>query len=170
MVLIYILKLRNNKYYVGKTNHQSRIQDHFNGNGSEWTKKYKAIKVIEIIKNCDDFDEDKYTQIYMEKYGIKNVRGGTFCRIKLDNSTIQLLEKMINGANDKCFRCKRSGHFISQCYAKTMADETNNNCFRCKRSGHLISECYAKTMADGKLIKDDDDGWETDESWTSLDI
>ena len=40
MVYIYILKLRNNKYYIGKTQNPTfRLEDHFENNGSSWTKK-----------------------------------------------------------------------------------------------------------------------------------
>jgi hypothetical protein len=59
MVYIYILQLEQGKYYIGKTtNPQFRIESHFNFNGS-----------ITLIPNCDDYDEDKYTRIYMDKYG-----------------------------------------------------------------------------------------------------
>ena len=41
MVYIYVLKLEQEKYYIGKTNNpEFRINDHFNNIGSEWTKKY----------------------------------------------------------------------------------------------------------------------------------
>ena len=67
MVFIYTLKLEQGKYYVGKTNNpEFRIENHFNSNGSEWTKKYKPLKILEIIPNCDDYDEDKFTRQYME--------------------------------------------------------------------------------------------------------
>ena len=76
MVTIYILQLQDNKYYIGKTTQpEIRLESHFNSNGSSWTKKYKPIKVIDLIHDCDDFDEDKYTLKYMQKYGINNVRG-----------------------------------------------------------------------------------------------
>lgn len=39
MVFIYVLKLENDKYYVGKTNNPDlRITNHFDANGSQWTK------------------------------------------------------------------------------------------------------------------------------------
>ena len=76
MVFIYVLKLKENKYYVGKTNNPSfRLDDHFNRNGSKWTQKYKPIRVLKLFKG-DKYDEDKYVQKYMDKYGIKNVRRG----------------------------------------------------------------------------------------------
>jgi predicted GIY-YIG superfamily endonuclease len=92
MVFIYILQLENKKYYVGKTsNPDFRLEQHFNSFGSQWTKKYKPQKVIEIISNCDNFDEDKYTLKFMEKYGINNVRGGTFCELKLNRDNIEII-------------------------------------------------------------------------------
>ena len=50
MVFIYILKLQAGKYYVGKTTNPSfRLDKHFNGDGSAWTKKYAPIKLLELI-------------------------------------------------------------------------------------------------------------------------
>ena len=79
MVFIYIIQLEKGKYYIGKTNNpQFRLESHFNSTGSEWTKIYKPLRVIELKPNCDDYDEDKITRQYMDKYGINNVRGGSF--------------------------------------------------------------------------------------------
>ena len=119
MVYIYVLKLKNNKYYVGKTkNTLKRIQSHIQGNGSTWTTKYKPIEIIEQI-NGDDFDEDKYTKMYMKKYGIDNVRGGSYVQIKLSSSQKELLEKEINGCMDACFNCGLKGHFYKNCTINT---------------------------------------------------
>ena len=97
MVFIYILQLENNKYYVGKTNNpQFRLEQHFNSTGSAWTTKYKPLSVLEMIKDCDEYDEDKYTRKYMDKFGVDNVRGGSFCEEVLPITTFSMLEKMKN--------------------------------------------------------------------------
>ncbi len=116
MVFIYVLELEQGKYYVGKTNDPDfRLNCHFNSNGSTWTKIYAPINVLVCIPNCDDYDEDKYTIIYMDKYGIDNVRGGSFVSVKLDKSTIDHLTKMSNCVSNKCFGCGAKGHFIKDC-------------------------------------------------------
>ena len=84
MVFIYALRLVKGKYYIGKTNNPCfRLDTHFNSRGSVWTKLYKPIEVIELVSNCDNYDEDKYTMKYMDRYGIDNVRGGSFVSLKL---------------------------------------------------------------------------------------
>ena len=94
MVYIYVLKLEKGKFYVGKTDNPNfRLEQHLNSKGSYWTKKYKPINIEEIIPNCDDYDEDKITQKYMDLKGIDNVRGGSFTKIKLDEDTIKFLTK-----------------------------------------------------------------------------
>jgi hypothetical protein len=119
MVYIYILQLEQGKYYVGKTiNPSFRLDSHFNQNGSSWTKLYKPIKMVELIPNCDDYDEDKYTRKFMDKYGIDNVRGGSFVSVELEQSTINHLTQMKNGTNDKCFKCGNPGHFAKYCKNK----------------------------------------------------
>ena len=125
MNTIYVLLCEQNKYYIGKTKRplQKRIKEHFSNDGSEWTKKYKPIKIIQQIPNADDFDEDKYTKIYMKKYGIDNVRGGSYTQIDLSDY-ILTLEKELCNASNLCFRCNRPGHFIQDCYAFTKSDGT----------------------------------------------
>ena len=115
---IYILKLELGKYYVGKTtNITDRIEDHYSGNGSEWTKKYKLIAIMELHHNCDNYDEDKYTFKMIEKYGIDNVRGGTFTKINLTNDHKKMIMERIYSAQDRCRSCGQLGNFINQCTA-----------------------------------------------------
>lgn len=116
MVYIYTLQLEKGKYYIGKTNYPDfRIEEHLQSTGSTWTTIFKPIKVIELISNCDDYDEDKITIKYMNKYGINNVRGGSFVSMRLDSMVINTLKQMLNGTNDNCFMCGQKGHFSDKC-------------------------------------------------------
>ncbi len=116
MVYIYVLELEYSKYYIGKTNDpKRRLLEHCNSEGSAWTKLYKPIRIKQIIQDCSSFDEDKYTLEYMSLYGIENVRGGSFCSVELTNEDKIVLQRMIRGSLDKCFKCGNEGHFASDC-------------------------------------------------------
>ena len=163
MVYIYVLQLEKGKYYVGKTtNPKFRLEQHFNSSGSQYTKKYTPLKVLEIIPNCDDYDEDKYTLKYMEQYGINNVRGGTFCQLKLDKDNLSTIKKMINSSSDKCYICGETGHFAKDCKEDDdnileeffITKTTKNTCYICGREGHYAADCYAKTTVTGDVIEE----------------
>ena len=114
---LYILKLINNKYYIGTTNKDviERLQEHINNKGSQWTKKHKVLKLEKSITNCDKYDEDKWTKIYMDKYGIENVRGGSYCEIKLNMESVNTIAREISHANGNCLYCNKKGHYINNC-------------------------------------------------------
>jgi len=116
MLFIYVLELEDNKYYIGKTSNLSlRLDQHFNSSGSEYTKKYKPIRLYELIPDCDDYDEDKYTLKYIKKFGIDNVRGGSFCEFNISKEYIATINKMINSSNNNCFICGLKDHFAKDC-------------------------------------------------------
>jgi GAG-polyprotein viral zinc-finger/Ricin-type beta-trefoil lectin domain/Zinc knuckle len=113
---IYVLLLEHEKYYIGRTsNIDSRVSSHIEGTGSEWTKLHKPLTTVETIQNADLFDEDKYTLKYMAKYGIENVRGGSYSQVILPIDVIRNIERQIRNAQDRCFLCGESGHFVKNC-------------------------------------------------------
>ena len=171
MSIIYVLACACNKYYVGKTDRPlgKRVLEHFVQRGSEWTSMYQPHRVIESITSTDPLKEDEITKKYMMKYGIENVRGGSYAMPNLPDYKLQALEDEFCTAENLCFSCMQPGHFANQCPVKKHKVE-KNVCFRCMRSGHYASQCYAKTTVDGELIGDSDDSdedYETDSDYDS---
>lgn len=126
-IFIYVLLLDYNKYYVGKTNNpQFRFEQHFTTNSTAWTTKYKPLKLHELLPDCDDYDEDKHTLRYMAKYGIDNVRGGSYSKLILDSNEIQFITKRLDSATDKCYKCGVHDHFAKDCII-TIDDNTSSS-------------------------------------------
>ena len=107
---IYKLDLEHGKKYIGKTNNiNRRMEQHFTGNGSQVTKKFKPIKA-EIIDICPGYFsgnlEQNHTIKNIEKYGYNNVRGGSYVNSKtLQKSNLPT-----------CFNCGKKGHYSNQCF------------------------------------------------------
>jgi predicted GIY-YIG superfamily endonuclease len=117
---VYVLRLQQGKYYVGKTDDiNRRFEQHLSGRGAAWTRKYMPIALEKKIKNAGAFDEDKVTKEYMAKHGIENVRGGTYVSVELDEYQTEVLKQEIWSATDCCTRCGRKGHFVQDCYARS---------------------------------------------------
>ena len=123
MSTLYVLKLQHGKYYVGKTRDVSRrFQEHRDGVGAAWTRKYAPISIEKTIPMTSPFDEDKVTKEYMSMYGIDNVRGGVYVSEVLEIGQHREAQRAIWAAKDCCTRCGRKGHFVATCYARTTVD------------------------------------------------
>ena len=175
---IYVLLLKQNKYYVGYTERDcmERITEHTQLQGSKWTKKYPFIRLLRY-ENGTEEDENRITLEYMEKYGWWNVRGGKYCEVDMqeqpkdlnNNGWVnKLYTKIIFFANllqsvhifikrdkrIKCTRCGRYTHTLENCVAniKSNAVPIRDNKKSCGRNNHLVSYCYANTHIKGYLL------------------
>ena len=117
VVQIYTLLLTGDKYYVGKTtlNPQVRFQQHLSDQGAKWTVKYKPLKIIDTYESDCPFAEDKTTKDYMIKFGIENVRGGSYCSIDLPYWQVQALEHEFKSIKNECYKCKKTDHYAKDC-------------------------------------------------------
>lgn len=87
-IFIHVAKLENNKYYVGHdivkiATYPSTI---------EWLNINNFLELIETYESEDEFDGDKLTKKYMAKYGIENVRGGSYTNVVLEEWQIKSLQ------------------------------------------------------------------------------
>lgn len=117
---VYVLQLEHGKYYVGKTSGPivNRIQAHFDGKGSAWTKMHPPIREIERITHVtgdDNAAEQAETLAQMKARGMHNVRGWRFTRPTLTKEDIDMINALDVESDDKCRYCRQKGHFISAC-------------------------------------------------------
>ena len=175
MVTIYVLKLKGDKYYVGKTTNPTyRLNDHFSEGGSVWTQKYEPLSIHELRPDRPDTDEQIVTQEYMKKYGIDNVRGGPWCKISLKQSEKDMILQINKGNSDECYKCGSVGHFASQCTKKKTykptpkttkkpKKPTNEICERCGRTNHNADRCYATKDVNGYYIESSSEEYSSEE-------
>jgi len=131
MPTVYILKCKNNCYYIGKT-HGSYFQDidnHFQGKGCEWTQEHKPIRV-EILRHfCDETDDDFFTRLYITRYGLDKVRGGSYSELRLSQQQIFELSHYPIDTHITCCKCFMKGHkghlcpFIRNSFEKKHSNE-----------------------------------------------
>ena len=99
---VYVWELEEGKYYVGYSeNLSSRLEQHTTGDGAVWTKKYKPISILEIVRGNKDVEKAK-TLEYMKLKGFENVRGAGYCKTEY-SSVPQPVQDYISGSTKgKC--------------------------------------------------------------------
>ena len=84
---IYILQLEHGKYYVGESKDPVKaIEEHREGLGPFWTRIHKPVRIEEVFPFKSANEVDLYTKTTMRKYGIENVRGGSFQDARLKDA------------------------------------------------------------------------------------
>ena len=131
---VYILRLVGGKWYVGYTEKSiDRVLDHAKKKGAKWTKKHPPMKknyLYEMTSPDHSIkDENRITLALMDQHGIQNVRGGSWCMVKMYPNTVKELKAEIGKLNpinktmgEKCSRCGRGSHNRARCYAVSTVD------------------------------------------------
>jgi len=170
---IYVLFLEQDKYYVGRSlKPMARTGDHlastiFDGKlckGSAWTRMYPPTKILEVNASYDEFDEDRYTIKYMRDKGIDNVRGGSFCELNLSRENVVTLEKMLAGAEDKCYYCGSKDHFIASCPQKNLKRIPKKERKTTLKKGDIPKSKILKYYGTTQLLKNSDLSVKDDDS------
>jgi hypothetical protein len=119
---VYILRLRNCRFYVGVTDDLSvNYYDHVAGTAAEWTRIYHPVSYERIIPNCKDVV--RYVKEYMATYSIESTRGAPYEDVELsEEQKQQLLWELYSGAAP-CIRCNYKGHTIWECAYADNYDE-----------------------------------------------
>ena len=72
------------------------------------------------------------TKEYMAKYGIPNVRGGSYVKIVLDSIQIEAITRELLSVSDVCKSCGKSSHFIDECTKKKIIPITTSIIWLCE--------------------------------------
>ena len=148
---IYVLKLVEDRYYVGRTiNIFRRIQEHFTDGGSIYTKKYKPLKVVEVEEETTTDDERKMTFKYVEKYGWGSVRGSYWCSLEIKRwPNLQSYEKMKSQRDKKLLEMANLEKNIKNMYV-----DENKNIIEIGESLSLTPGTIASRLVKLKLIEE----------------
>jgi hypothetical protein len=122
LIYIYIIQLKNNKYYVKKSNICLDLLT--NELNSEWLyynpiinlKESTEVRVFE-----KDINEDIIVLELMQKHGVNHVRGGTFKTLNISVGNTYDIIQTIKIELNKCYLCAQN-HNVDQCKLKNKYD------------------------------------------------
>jgi predicted GIY-YIG superfamily endonuclease len=113
---VYVLKLNNNKFYIGKSyNILNRIKSH----NSNWVKAWGIVSQIKpLTPRLIDYEswERNETLERIFIHGFQNVRGWKYTQLELiDLNYKKDVFYEICEKKDLCRNCGEVGHFIKDC-------------------------------------------------------
>lgn len=124
--IIYVLKLENDKYYVGKTsNLEARIEQHKNEQNCEWIIKYPFVSLLSSHNQTSIHDENNTALEMIETYGLDNVRGGFLCYMQVNIWQKTIIRRMLNSIYDRCYFCSKKDHFYKDCNLRHITYKLN---------------------------------------------
>jgi hypothetical protein len=138
-MIVYTLRLAEGHFYVGRVGNDedlpARLEQHESGNGSQWTKLHPVVDVHNTILNAEPVDEDAQVVRMAAKYGLDNVRGGSFCTPDLADGDAHVLKKMVCSVRGTCYHCDEAGHCANECPVTLAIGMQHGGDWRCSNCG-----------------------------------
>lgn len=116
---VYVLELKDSHFYVGKSKDiDERIAQH--------RVKRPVVRELPPLTDVSDRDDlDSWERIEtlarMKEHGVDSVRGWAFTQPWLSAADQYSAVTQVCERFDLCRRCGRSGHFVTECFAKAPA-------------------------------------------------
>jgi GAG-polyprotein viral zinc-finger/GIY-YIG catalytic domain len=162
---VYVLKLKHGKYYVGTADDvDRRFAQHCagDGTGSEWTRRHEPIEIVHQQRG-NRFFENMLVLQWMNRFGLDNVRGGTFSSVVLQQAQRDEITRQLNHAANRCLNCGSQNHWVSQCPVFSGSTEEQERgreygrrrrmeCTRCGRDSHTEEDCFAGSHLNGTFL------------------
>ena len=96
---VYILLCSDGSYYTGSTNNlELRLQQHFSGEGSNYTQKHRPIKLLYF---------EEFSEMAEAFYREKQIQG--WCRKKKEALINEKFEKLLDLSKNKNVKLDNSG-------------------------------------------------------------
>jgi predicted GIY-YIG superfamily endonuclease len=114
--VMYVLYCKSGRAYVEMCRTRDvavRVAKHYNGM-HPFTACQKPCHV-DIRHASDPLDVEIEVLRLASRYGVENVRGGSFSDTELHRCTIDQLQRQVDHAQGRCFKCRQFGHYAPVC-------------------------------------------------------
>lgn len=93
-VSFFLLELEHGKYYAGASSDPVKtLEECREGFGLQWTQIHRPVRLLEIVRLARAEELDAYVRKWMLKYGVENVRGGSWSAARLSDKDRQVLSQ-----------------------------------------------------------------------------